>query len=124
MQAVLDQAVAARTTYLGLQAAVIALMLLKWAYLAAQLQSVQWLAGTLLAVTSPLLHLLTVCSVIAVPVAFLGCIVSDGQLGPNSSFTGSGVWLWGKVRAGVPASSRPVAVGVSMDQHRCCMSRV
>lgn len=96
----LDQAVAARTTYLGLQAAVIALMLLKWAYLAGQLQSVQWLAGTLLAVTSPLLHLVAVGTVIAVPVAFLICIVSDGRLEQISSVTGTGSWLWGKVRAG------------------------
>lgn len=96
----LDQAVAARSTYLGLQATVIGLVMLKWVCLAGQLHSVQWVATTLLAITSPLLYLMAAATPIAVAVTVLVCIVAGGRLEQASSMSGTAAWLWDKVRAG------------------------
>lgn len=101
VQAVLDQAVGARDVYLGLQAAVVAIMLLKWAYLLGQLPPGQWLSRTLVSVALPLLHAIAACGTVIVPVALLVCLLAEGRLEEVSSLTGTVAWLWSRLRAGV-----------------------
>eukprot|EP00892_Ulva_mutabilis_P003917 jgi/Ulvmu1/1898/UM012_0056.1 len=92
----LEQSISARSVYFGLQAAVVAVALLKWACLVGQLHHVQPLACTLVALASPLLHLGAACGAVIVPVAFLVYLLAGERLEQASSLIGTLSLLWNK----------------------------
>lgn len=101
VQVHMDQAISARGTYLGLQAAVIGLMAVRWACLVGQLPQVQWLVCGLVTAASPLLYVFAACAAVCVPGLLLVCLLAGGRLEETGSVSATAAWLWRRLRAGV-----------------------